>query len=196
MGSLPLRLGQLVAIDHAQWFTEEVQPHEGALRAYLRGRFPGIADTDDLIQETYARLLRAKVAGQLQEVRPYLFVTARNVALDLARRHRVAATESLGNIEQLAVVEDSPDAAEAVSYDQEIEILHEAVASLPHRCREILVLRRFQGLSYQVIAQKLHISVNTVDAQLRLAVFRCRQFLLLRGVSRDCLTNVSQRTRA
>jgi RNA polymerase sigma-70 factor (ECF subfamily) len=196
MGSLPLPLGQLAATDHSRWFTDEVQPHESALRAYLRGRFPGLPDVDDLIQETYARLLRAKVAGKLQEVRPYLFATARNAAIDLARHKQVAATDSLGNIEQLSVVEDRPDAAEATAQGQEIEILHEAIAALPPRCREILTLRRFHGLSHQAIAQQLHISANTVDAQLCLAVFRCRQFLLLRGVSRDSLASVPASPRA
>ncbi len=196
MASLPVRLGQLAATDHAQWFAAEVQPHEAALRAYLRGRFPGLADVDDLIQETYAHLIRAKVAGKIREVRPYLFVTARNAAVDLARHRQVAATESLGNIEQLSVVEDRPNAAETLSHDQEIEILHEAINALPARCREVLILRRFHGLSHQAIAQQLNISVNTVDAQLCLAVFRCRQFLLLRGVSRDCLAGVSPNTRA
>lgn len=193
VGSVPRPHDPIATTDHTQWFTAEVQPHEPALRAYLRGRFPGLADVDDLIQETYARLLRAKVAGKLRDVRPYLFVTARNAALDLARHHRVAATDSIGNIEQLSVVEDRPNAAESVSYDQEVAILHEAIAALPPRCREVLILRRFHALSHERIASQLRISVNTVDAQLCLAVFRCRQFLLLRGVSRDCLAGVSHR---
>ena len=108
----------------------------------------------------------------------------------------MAATESLGNIEQLSVVEERPDAAETVAHDQEIEILHEAIRALPARCREVLILRRFQGLSHQAIAQQLNISINTVDAQLCLAVFRCRQFLLLRGVSRDTLASVPVKARA
>ena len=195
MGSLPSPLGQLAATDHSLWFTAEVQPHESALRAYLRGRFPSLPDVDDLIQETYARVLRARVAGQLQEVRPYLFVTARNAALDLIRHQHTAATDSIGNIERLSVVEDRPDAAETTAHVQEIEILHEAIASLPPRCQEILRLRRFQGLSHQAIAQRLNISPNTVDAQLCLAVFRCRQFLLLRGVTRDSLSTVPAKSR-
>ena len=196
MGSLPSSHGQLAATDNARWFAEQVQPHESALRAYLRGRFPGLPDVDDLIQETYARVLRAKLAGELQEVRPYLFAIARNAAIDLTRRNRVAATDSLGNIEQLSVVEDRPDAAEAAAHGQEIEILHEAIDALPPRCREILILRRFRGLSHQAIANQLNISANTVDAQLCLALFRCRQFLLLRGVSRDTLASVPVKARA
>lgn len=183
-------LAQVAATDHTRWFIEEVQPHENALRAYLRGRFPALGDVDDLVQESYARLLRARVAGRLQEVRPYLFVTARNAALDLARHRQVVATDSVGNVEQLPAMEEGGSAAEIVSYDQEIEILHEAIAALPPRCREILILRRFQGCSHERIAQQLKISTKTVDAQLCIAVFRCRQFLLLRGVSRECLAAV------
>lgn len=187
--------GEVASTNHTRWFRDEVQPHEAALRAYLRGRFPRLRDVDDLIQETYARLLRARVAGQLEEVRPYLFVIARNVALDLTRHRQVAATDSLGNLEQLPVAEDRADAAETAAYEQEIEILHEAIAALPPRCREILILRRFHGHSYERIARQLDISPNTVDAQLCLAVFRCRQFLLLRGVSRDCLAAVPRSAR-
>ncbi|MBI2497428.1 MAG: RNA polymerase subunit sigma-24, partial [Opitutae bacterium] len=44
--------------DFARWFAEEVQPHEPALRAWLRNRFPTLVDPDDLVQESYARLLR------------------------------------------------------------------------------------------------------------------------------------------
>lgn len=191
MSSEPSPLGQLAATDHSRWFVAEVQPHEPALRAYLRGRFPQLHDVDDVIQETYARVLRAQVAAPLREVRPYLFTIARNLALDLARHHKIAATDSLGNIEQLSVVEERADAAEKAAHDQEIEILHEAIAALPPRCQEILTLRRFHGLSHQAIARKLNISPNTVDAQLCLAVMRCRQFLLLRGVSRDHLASVA-----
>lgn len=180
----------VAATDNSQWFIDEVQPHEAALRAYLRGRFPAFGDVDDLIQETYARLLRSKVAGRLGEVRPYLFVTARNAALDLARHHQVAATDSSENIEQLPAVEHGASAAEIVSYDQEVAILHEAIAALPPRCREILILRRFHGYSHERIARQLNIAAKTVDAQLCIAVFRCRQFLLLRGVTRDCLSVV------
>lgn len=41
-----------------RWFAVEVQPHEAALRSWLAGRFPGLKDADDVVQESYARLLR------------------------------------------------------------------------------------------------------------------------------------------
>jgi RNA polymerase sigma-70 factor (ECF subfamily) len=114
---------------------------------------------------------------------------ARNAAVDQLRHRQVAATDSLGNIEQLPVVEERPHVADLLTREHEIAILHEAIAALPARCREILRLRRFEELSHREIASRLGISVNTVDAQLCLAVLRCRQFLLVRGIARERLAH-------
>ena len=51
--------------EQARWFSERVHPHEPALRAYLSRRFPSLPDHDDLVQETYARLMRIEDPGQL-----------------------------------------------------------------------------------------------------------------------------------
>jgi RNA polymerase sigma factor (sigma-70 family) len=166
----------------ARWFAEEVRPHEPALRAYLRGRFPSLTDIDDLVQETYARIFRARWAGELNEVRPYLFAVARNAAVDLCRRNHSTVVGSMAEIDPQSVVEERPDSAELVSHEQELELLHEAIRALPERCREVFTLRKLQGLSHREIAAKLGISENTIEGQISIGVFRCRQYLAQRGV--------------
>ena len=52
--------------EKSRWFSMEVQPHEAALRAYLHARFPMLRDADDIVQETYTRLLREKKAGRIR----------------------------------------------------------------------------------------------------------------------------------
>lgn len=177
----------LAPAEDARWFREEVRPHERELRAYLRGRFPSLPDVDDLVQETYARLLRARHTGQSTLTRAYLFVVARNVALDLVRREKVIAVERLGEMAGLSVVEERPDAAETLSHEQELSLLDEAVRALPARCREILTLRRIEGLSHRQIAEKLGIAEGTVNAQLAIGLMRCRQYLCAHGVTRACI---------
>jgi RNA polymerase sigma-70 factor (ECF subfamily) len=177
--------------EHARWFQEEVQPYEEKLRAYLRHRFPTISDVDDIVQETYARLFRERRAGRVFEARSYLFPVARNVAFDIFRRSRTIAIGGLGEMASLGVLEERPDAAEAASRDQEVELLHEAIALLPERCREVFALRRLQGLSHREIAMRLGISENTVDAQLCNAIFRCRQYFVARGVERGRLQEMN-----
>jgi RNA polymerase sigma-70 factor (ECF subfamily) len=178
-----------VDADHARWFFEEVQPHEPKLRAYLRHRFPTLTDVDDIVQETYVRLFRERRAGKRFEAQSYLFPVARNVAFDVFRRSRTVAIGDLGDLARLGVLEEERDVAETVSQAQEIELLHEAIRGLPERCREIFVLRRLQGMAHREIANRLGISEKTVDAQLCIAIFRCRQYLVARGVTGGQLQN-------
>ena len=177
----------LVPAEDTRWFKEEIRPHERELRAFLQRRFPSIGDVDDVVQETYARLLRARKGGTATLTRAYLFVIARNVALDLVRRNRTVSLESLGEIEPWCVVEDRPDAAEALSRGQELQLLADAMRALPPRCREILTLRRIEGLSHREIASRLGIAESTVNAQLAIGLMRCRAYLCAHGVTRACI---------
>lgn len=170
------------SLNLAKWFVEEVQPHEPELRAYLRRCFPSLTDTDDLVQETYARLVRARNAGGVTEARPYLFATARNAACDLFRRSRVVSITAIADIEGLSVVEDRPATGEALDRDKEVEFLRQAIAALPPRCREVLTLCKLYGLSHRAVAKELGISEHTVHAQVALGVLRCRDFLRASGL--------------
>jgi RNA polymerase sigma-70 factor (ECF subfamily) len=170
--------------EQARWFAEEVQPHETSLRGYLRSKFPQHPDIDDLVQETYARLLQARAQHPVRAPRSFLFATARNAALDFFRRRRVVAIDGLAEIELLPVLEDRPGVAETVCQDQELQLLAAAIQSLPERCRQVVTLRKIYGLSHRDIARQLEISEHTVNAQLAIGVLRLRNYLRARGVTR------------
>lgn len=168
--------------DHARWFTEEVQPHESSLRAYLRGMFPTLPDVDDLVQESYARLIRAREAGRISYVKAFLFTTARNAALDIFRRNKVVTMEPVADMASLSVIEDAPNAAENTTKQEELEMLATAVRGLPDRCRRVLTLRLLYGLSHKEIAADLGISEHTVKAQLAKGMRRCSEYFESRGI--------------
>jgi RNA polymerase sigma factor (sigma-70 family) len=168
--------------EHTRWFVEEVQPHENSLRSYLRGVFPSLPDIDDLVQESYARLIRAKEAGRVSYVKAFLFTTARNAALDLFRRRKVVRIDGVANLNDLSVLEDSPDASEAVNKQQELELLSEAVRTLPNRCRQVLTLRLLYAMSHKEIAAQLNISEHTVKAQLAKGMRRCADYFAEHGL--------------
>jgi RNA polymerase sigma factor (sigma-70 family) len=171
--------------ENTQWFAQEVQAHEPALRAYLRRLVPTLTDVDDIVQESYLRLIRTRETGTVTYPKAYLFATARNAALDLFRRQRVISIQGVGEIERLPVLEDGPSVPETVSHDQELGLLAEAIESLPKRCREVLKLRKIYGLSHKQIAARLEISAHTVNAQVANGVRRCADFLREHGVKRE-----------
>jgi len=162
--------------DQTRWFADEVQPHECALRAFLVAHFPAITDVDDLVQDAFARVLRAHQAGPVTSPRGLLFATARNLALDNLRRRQVISFEPMQENDHSSVFMDVIDVAESVSKRQELELLTEAIQELPDRCRQVFTLRAVYGLSQRDIAEKLSISENTVERQLSKGLRRCGEF--------------------
>lgn len=180
--SPPTEPNPLPASNLSQWFAEEVQPHERSLRSYLRSMFPSLPDVDDLVQESYARLIRAREVGRVGYAKAFLFTTARNAALDFFRRRKVVQIDGVDDLRELTVVEDRPNAAEAVNKQQELALLAEAVQDLPERCRQVLTLRLLYALSHKEIAAELRISEHTVKAQLAKGMRRCADYLGARGM--------------
>ena len=168
--------------DPDRWFHEEVLPHEPALRAWLRARYPMLHDIDDLVQESYSRVLRARSLAPIGSVKSFLFATARNLAFDHFRRKKISGTESLAEMDELSVSEDGPGVFETVSRQQELELLTQAIQSLPERCRQVLTLRKIYGLSQKQIAAELGITEHTVEAQVSNGVRRCAEFLARHGL--------------
>lgn len=161
-----------------QWFADHVQPHEAMLRAWLCHRFRSEDDIDEVIQEAYLRLLRARERGEVTSPKAFLFAVARNLALDRLRHREVVPTISLVENEALAVLEEGEGVLETVAHNQELALLTEAIQSLPDRCRQIFTLRKVYGLSQAEIAEQLGLSENTVSAQLTLGVKRCMRYML------------------
>lgn len=166
----------------ARWFAENVQPHAQALRAYLVKRFPSLPDHEDLLQETFFRLLRAREAGQVRFSRAYLFVAARNTAIDSFRRQRRTAAEAVPEFESAQVPDTAPTQPERMDRQQQLELLKAALQDLPERCREVNLLRHVEGLSYREIAERLGVSVDTVKSHLLHGLRECTHYLRRRGL--------------
>lgn len=168
--------------DPAQWFAQEVHPHEPSLRAYLRGSFPGVRDVDDIVQESYLRTWRARAAQPIRSARAFLFRVARHVALDLVRREQSGPFIAVGDLAALPVADHGPGAAATVDRQEKIRLLADAVEALPRRCREIVILRKIQLIPQKEVAARLGLAEKTVEAQLARGLARCEDFLRARGV--------------
>lgn len=163
--------------ENNRWFAEHVLPHEPMLRAWLQSRFTAGVEIDDVVQEAFLRVIRAHERGQLDSPKAFLFATARNLALDRLRHGRVARASPLVNDDGWDVLYDADDVTETVARNQELELLTEAIQSLPDRCRQVFTLRKVYGMSQADIGRKLGISEHTVSAQLTIGVQKCTQFM-------------------
>lgn len=167
----------------SRWFVEEVQPHEPVLRSYLRGSFPAVRDIDDVVQESYLRVWKARASQPVRCARAFLFTVARHIALNLSARERRSPLMAVGDLAALPVLEEGTGVSDPVEKHETLRLLVEALAELPPRCREVTVLRKLRGLSQKEVAAALDIAEKTVDEQLARGVRRCEAYLRKRGVT-------------
>lgn len=162
-----------------RWFQDEVAPHEPALRAWLRGQFPQLADLDDVIQEAYLRLLRVRQrqADGIRNVRTFLYGIARHVAIESYRQRRHFSDIPVNDLPDSPTTQAAADVVQIVSHNQELALVVEAVKTLPERCRQVVMLRTQEGLSYKEIAARLGLAEETVRVQMGRAVRRCAQLI-------------------
>jgi RNA polymerase sigma-70 factor (ECF subfamily) len=169
-------------LDQARWFAQEVRPLEPALRTFLHARFRNLTEVDDLVQESYVRVLRARATNGVTNVKSFLFSTARNLALDWLRRGNVIRFEPIEHPSQRTVSDPGSNAADQFARQEELNLLRAAIATLPTRCREVLIRRKLHGLSREEIARQMEISTHTVNAQIALGMLRCRRYFQEHGL--------------
>ena len=160
-----VRAGDRVAF--AELFVRYREP----IWRFFRRRTSDPAQAEELAQDTFAAALTGAVRFEARgSFRSYLFGIAFNILMDARRRHRPAAPLE----DSIAAPSRDPDAALWVQ---------RALEQLEPEEREILMLREYEQLSYDEIAQTLALPLNTVRSRL----FRARAALrdVLAGAGPD-----------
>ncbi|MEW5739445.1 MAG: RNA polymerase sigma factor [Myxococcota bacterium] len=129
---------------------------------HLVGRRP---DLEDLVQETYVRLLKAVPAfrGESQ-FRTFLYRVCANVALMHLRWWRRRREDAVEDVpDRIALGEDPERAAQAA---QAAKLVHQALATLSAKKRIVFVYYELCGMGPEEIAQAVGSSYNTVRSRL------------------------------
>ncbi|WP_095147988.1 RNA polymerase sigma factor [Pseudomonas sp. Irchel s3a18] len=131
---------------------------------------------EDLLQETYLRVTRALSERAIEHLEPFVFQTARNLALDHLRARRIQSRTMVEDV-PLEVVQNvaAPlsSAEDAVHAEQMLERLNVSLNQLTPRQQQIFILSRLHGHSYLEIAEKLGVSLSTVQKDLKLIMAIC-----------------------
>ena len=153
--------------------------NELALKRYLRRFIHSREAADDLAQEAFVRAFAAESGRVIESPKAFLFKVAKNLALNELARQSSQSTEPLGDLEGQEVLEDSSQAAadDVVDGRERMRLLARAIAALPPQCAKVFILRKMQGMSQKEIADRLNISVRTVENHVAVGLSRCRAFM-------------------
>ena len=152
-------------IGDRQAFDELVRRHrQGVINVVYRM----CGDThlaEDAAQDAFIRAWQHLPGYQPRSpFRNWLYRIATNVALDVLR-----ADKPTVDVDELPLPSSGEGPEAAVEKSERAESVHRAVLSLPPASRTVLVLREYEGLSYQEIADTLDIPIGTVMSRLSYA---------------------------
>jgi RNA polymerase sigma-70 factor (ECF subfamily) len=148
-----------------------------ALRRRLRARLGSADEANDVLHDAFARLLGARPTDGLRDPGAFLNRIVRNLLIDRSRRGK-ARPPHVPIEEQSLAVRAAQD--EAIEVEQMRNRYRELIASLPPRMREVFMLHRVEGLGYKEIAERLDISIRTVEWHIAEAIVR-----ISRGLDRE-----------
>lgn len=148
-------------------FSELVRIHaQGVLNVVYR-MCGDMQVAEDAAQETFIQAwLRLPSYRPQASLRNWLYRIAVNSAIDMLRKEKRILP---GAVEDLSLKESEPGPEALVASFERTEMVQEAVLALPDASRAVLVLREFEDLSYQEIAEALDIPVGTVMSRLNYA---------------------------
>jgi RNA polymerase sigma-70 factor (ECF subfamily) len=149
------------------YFAALFRKYRTALFRYLSGMVSSPDDAAELVQESYARLLRQTHVQQLEAVsRTYLFSVATNLARDLLRRRTSRHSNAHWDIDELNLEDERGGPEHELVWAQTLHSIKQAIKELPPLTRRVFLLSRFRGKTYPEIAAVLGISTRTVERKM------------------------------
>jgi RNA polymerase sigma-70 factor (ECF subfamily) len=164
-----------VRAGEAPAFTELYERHSAALMTFLVRRVGDRALAEDLLQETFVRVYRARHAYQaIGQFRAWLFTISRRLVIDWRRSHQPGWSDQPEALETMAAPERADDRAEARDLAVRLE---RAIRRLPEGQREVLLLSRYADLNSEQIAQVMDTTPGAVRVTLHRALQKLRELI-------------------
>ena len=162
--------------ERVQFVTRLFAACRRSLLRYVTDLLSRREDAEDVVQETYVRLLNAANLELTEgRARAYMYKTATNIAYDRFRERRVRGHESDDALAEVASETPSPE--RVVGFEQGIAAVRETLLTLPQRCRQVFLLRVTEELAYEEIAARLNVSKRTVEREMQHALEACQRRL-------------------
>jgi RNA polymerase sigma-70 factor, ECF subfamily len=169
-------------------FEELVLRYQNRLLTVLEHLVGNREQAEDLTQDVFLRVFRARERYTAEaKFSTWLFTIANNVASNAlrsrSRRREIGVPEGNGadsmplSLEQMAKAASGFMPTRNLDKSEQAEMVRHAVANLSERQRMALLLAKFEGMSYQDIAQTMDLSVQAIKSLLSRARVNLKEML-------------------
>lgn len=153
-----------------QWFAEEVLPLEASLTRYLHRNWRIKSDVTDLRQDVYEAVLNGARETLPTHTSAYVFTVARNLLINRAKRARVVSFEQMTEVEMMDPTADLLATERHLHARDALRRASQGLDALPPRCRQVVRLRKIEGLSTREAAERMGVGIDTIERQLVLGL--------------------------
>jgi RNA polymerase sigma-70 factor (ECF subfamily) len=176
-----VRLMQLVAAGDTSAFEQLIERHQALVAGTVARMLGSNSDVEDIAQQVFIRVWKsARRYVPRAKFTTWLLKITRNLVfneLRRSKRHAHVPLQSEPGAEEIPLKDEMNPAPDASLLETELQrAIDEAIMQLPESQRMALVLRRYEQLSYEQIAEVLDLSVPAVKSVL----FRARTELRTR----------------
>ena len=151
-----------------------VIPHEPFVRQWLRGARVQPDEIDELIQDAYCSFAGADTVDHIERPDIYFFSMVRHNLGRRRKRAKVVPIDTVAAVSEL-IADEAPSPEREVAGQLAFDLLRELLDGLPERCRRILMMRKFDGLSQREIAQTLGVTESIVENDVQVGLRQLRQ---------------------
>lgn len=160
------------------WFCDQVLPLEGALTRFIQRNWRVSDDVMELRQDVYERVLNGARSGLPAHAKAYVFMIARNHLINSAVRAKIVSFDLVADLENVEAVTDTFAAERLIDARDRLRRAHAGMDALPARCREVVRLRKVEGLSTREAAERLGVGTHTIERQLTMGIRALVDFML------------------
>ena len=130
---------------------------------------------EDIVQETFIKLWAYKENIDINRpIKSFLFKTSYNLYIDLYRKSlRTKEMLKAWYFQKIVSLTEEDDLIK----EKKIKLIQKEINRLPSKCRDIFLMSKFEGLTYNEISIELNISVKTVENQIGIAPSKLRKCL-------------------
>lgn len=145
---------------------------------YIRRHWRNPQDVFDLLHDVYALVFNSARNGLPEYAPAYVFATARNHLAQQSKRARIVSFELVADFDAAESDVDMMAVERLMNARDELRHAQAGLDNLPPRCREVVYLRKVEGLTTREAAERLGVGVDAIEQQLTKGMRALTDFML------------------